>query len=132
MNIKFIILTSNINSIYNGLINLLLNLKIKNEELDIKYIGNILYNNDLYNDLIFKLEFMSIDSARDLISKIYSKLSSWINFINILDGDTEVSNKRSKMASSFSVILNMVNEKEILTKQDTNFGDIYIKKTDKD
>jgi len=36
------------------------------------------------------------------------------------------------MASSFSVILNMVNEKEILTKQDTNFGDIYIKKTDKD
>jgi len=116
------------------------------EEFD--EVTKLIYNSSLYDLIksyiekqesfipttirIFKLEFMSIDSARNLISKIYSKLSSWINFINILDGDTEVSNKRSKMASSFSVILNMVNEKEILTKQDTNFGDIYIKKTDKD
>ena len=116
------------------------------EEFD--EVTKLIYNSSLYDLIksyiekqesfipttirIFKLEFMSIDSARNLISKIYSKLSSWINFINILDGDTEVSNKRSKMASSFSVILNMVNEKEILIKQDTNFGDIYIKKTDKD
>tara|TARA_Y100001958_G_C21246399_1_gene576851 strand:+ start:4540 stop:5334 length:795 start_codon:yes stop_codon:yes gene_type:complete len=77
MNIKFIILTSNINSIYNGLINLLLNLKIKNEELDIKYIGNILYNNDLYNDLIFKLEFI-------LKSKMNKKLMKEIKLLSYL------------------------------------------------
>lgn len=58
MNIKFIILTQNINIIYDGLRNLLLNLRVKNEETPIKYIGNILYNNDLYSNLITKLSFI--------------------------------------------------------------------------
>ena len=84
------------------------------------------------NITIFKLDFISMDAARDLISRIYSKLSSWVNFINVLNNDVDTSNKRSKMASTFSVILNMVNEKKILTKQDTRFGDIYIKKIDED
>jgi len=84
------------------------------------------------NITIFKLDFISMDAARDLISRIYSKLSSWVNFINVLNIDADTSNKRSKMASTFSVILNMVNEKKILTKQDTKFGDIYIKKIDDD
>ena len=84
------------------------------------------------NITIFKLDFISIDVARGLISKIYSKLSNWVNFTSVLNNNRETSNERSKVASAFSVILNMVHEKEILTKQDNKFGDIYIKKIDND
>tara|TARA_B100001094_G_scaffold332777_1_gene406435 strand:+ start:668 stop:1453 length:786 start_codon:yes stop_codon:yes gene_type:complete len=83
MNIKFIILTSNINIIYNGLKNLLLNLRIKNEEIDIKYIGNILYNNDLYNDLIYKFEYILKSKLNKKILKDIKSLSYLLLLNNI-------------------------------------------------
>ena len=59
MNIKFIII-SNYNNIYNSLKNLCLCLRIDikkqiNSENNIEYINNILYNNNLYNDIYNKL-----------------------------------------------------------------------------
>jgi hypothetical protein len=83
MNIKFIILTSNISMIYNGLKNSLLNLRIKNEDIDIKYISTILYNNDLYNDLTLKLNFILKSKINKKIFKDIKQLSYLLLLNNI-------------------------------------------------
>ena len=83
MNIKFIILTSNISMIYNGLKNSLLNLRIKNEDIDIKYISTILYNNDLYNDLTLKLNFLLKSKINKKIFKDIKQLSYLLLLNNI-------------------------------------------------
>ena len=43
-----------------------------------------------------------------------------------------MANKKTNIASSFSVLLDLVSEQKIKTKQETVFGDIYIKENNKD
>ena len=42
-----------------------------------------------------------------------------------------MANKKTNIASSFSVLLDLVSEQKIKTKQENVFGDIYIKENNK-
>ena len=80
---------------------------------------------------IYKLNFFSIDNARVFLSQIFNKFTNWINFINIFKDISPMANKKTNIASSFSVLLDLVSEQKIKTKQETVFGDIYIKENNK-
>ena len=80
---------------------------------------------------IYKLNFFSIANARVFLSEIFNKFSDWINFIKIFNDSTSIANKKTNIASSFSVLLDLVSEQKIKTKQENVFGDIYIKENNK-
>ena len=81
---------------------------------------------------IFKLDFLSLDNARNFITNIFNRISSWINFDQIVKENRGISNDRSVIASSFSILLELVNERKINTKQKKQFGEILIKKIEED
>ncbi|MAU57817.1 MAG: hypothetical protein CML84_06910, partial [Rhodobiaceae bacterium] len=81
---------------------------------------------------IFKLDFLSLDNARNFITNIFNRISSWINFDQIVKENRGISNDRSVIASSFSILLELVNERKINTKQKNQFGEILIKKIEED
>ena len=80
---------------------------------------------------IFKLDYLSLDNAKNFITNIYHRISNWVNFFELLKENRDIDNDRSIAASSFSVLLDMVNEQKIYTKQQSQFGEILIKKIDK-
>ncbi len=88
-------------------------------------------DNQVINTMsIFKLNFLSLDSARTFITSFFYKISSWVNFYQIIKENKDVDNDKSITASSFSVLLDMVNEQKINAKQQKQFGEIHIKKAD--
>ncbi len=88
-------------------------------------------DNQVINTMsIFKLNFLSLDSARTFITSFFYKISSWVNFYQIIKENKDVDNDKSITASSFSVLLDMINEQKINAKQQKQFGEIHIKKAD--
>ena len=81
---------------------------------------------------IFKLDFLSLDNARNFITSISNRISSWINFDQIVTENRGISNNRSATASSFSILLELVSEQKVNTKQEKQFGKILIKKIEED
>ena len=120
MNIKFIILTSHYDMIYNGLKNLLLNLSIKNIDIEIEYVGNILYNNDLYNDLFIKINNILKHKFNKTILKEIKSLSYLLVLNNIeikylynILFDIFIVNKKNILEFNLYII-DLVNNKNII------------------
>ena len=82
MNIKFIIIVSNYNTILNNLKNLCISIRIPFKKLHINYINNnILYNNDLYSDLNNKINtILLVKLNKKLIEDI--KIFSYLLLLN--------------------------------------------------
>ncbi|MFQ3361007.1 MAG: segregation and condensation protein A [Alphaproteobacteria bacterium] len=75
-----------------------------------------------------KLNIISIDAARKNIISLFSLLSKWITFDNILQhSNTNSVNNISKKASSFIALLQLAKEGKINLRQNKNFDDIFIK-----
>tara|TARA_Y100001980_G_C14548890_1_gene330395 strand:- start:206 stop:1006 length:801 start_codon:yes stop_codon:yes gene_type:complete len=89
MNIKFIIIVSNYNTILNNLKNICVCIKIPSEKLNINYINNnILYNNDLYSDLTNKINAILLvklnkKSIKDIKNFSYLLLLNNIKLTNL-------------------------------------------------
>ncbi|MDG2187635.1 MAG: hypothetical protein P8K09_05170, partial [Hyphomicrobiales bacterium] len=81
---------------------------------------------------LYKLDFFSVDNARSFLSAILNKFTNWISFNNIFVDSLPEINKRSRVASTFNVLLDLVNEQKIDTKQSYLFGEIHIKENKKD
>lgn len=81
---------------------------------------------------LYKLDFFSVDNARSFLSAILNKFTNWISFNNIFVDSLSDINKRSRVASTFNVLLDLVNEQKIDTKQSYLFGEIHIKENKKD
>ena len=81
---------------------------------------------------IFKLDYLSLDNAKNFFTNIFYRISGWANFFRLVSENKNTENNRSVAASSFSVLLDMVNEQKAYTKQEKQFGEILIKKIDND
>ena len=66
------------------------------------------------------------------LSAILNKFTNWISFNNIFVDSLSDINKRSRVASTFNVLLDLFNEQKIDTKQSYLFGEIHIKENKKD
>ena len=81
---------------------------------------------------IFKLDYLSLDNAKFFFTNIFYRISGWANFFRLVSENKNTENNRSVAASSFSVLLDMVNEQKAYTKQEKQFGEILIKRIDND
>ncbi len=77
---------------------------------------------------IFKLDYLALENAKNLLSNIFQKISGWANFFRLVSENKYTENNRSITASAFSVLLDMVKEQKAHTKQEKQFGEILIKK----
>ena len=81
---------------------------------------------------IFKLDYLALDNAKNFLSNIFQKISGWANFFRLVSENKYTENDRSVVASTFCVLLDMVNEQKAITKQEKQFGEILIKKIGND
>lgn len=81
---------------------------------------------------IFKLDYLALDNAKNFLTNIFLRISGWTNFFLLIRENKYIENDRSVAASSFSVLLDMVNEQKAHTKQEKQFGEILIKKIGND
>tara|TARA_B100000925_G_scaffold291708_1_gene280903 strand:+ start:66 stop:821 length:756 start_codon:yes stop_codon:yes gene_type:complete len=81
---------------------------------------------------IFKLDYLALDNAKNFLTNIFLRISGWANFFLLIRENKYFENDRSVAASSFSVLLDMVNEQKAHTKQEKQFGEILIKKIGND
>ena len=81
---------------------------------------------------IFKLDYLSLDNAKNFLSNLFQRIPGWANFFRLVSKNKYTANDRSVAASAFSVLLDMVNEQKADTKQEKQFGEILVKKIGKD
>ena len=81
---------------------------------------------------IFKLDYLSLDNAKNFLSNLFQSIPGWTNFFRLVTKNKYTANDRSVAASAFSVLLDMVNEQKAYTKQEKQFGEILVKKIGKD
>ena len=81
---------------------------------------------------IFKLDYLTLDNAKNFLSNIFERISGWANFFRLVSKNKYTENDRSVAASTFSVLLDMVNEQKAFTKQEKQFGEIFVKKIGND
>ena len=81
---------------------------------------------------IFKLDYLSLDNAKNFLSNLFQSIPGWTNFFRLVTKNKYTANDRSVAASAFSVLLDMVNEQKAYTKQEKQFGEILVKKIEKD
>ncbi len=81
---------------------------------------------------IFKLDYLSLDNAKNFLSNLFKRIPGWANFFRLVSKNKYTANDRSVAASAFSVLLDMVNEQKAYTKQEKQFGEILVKKIGKD
>lgn len=81
---------------------------------------------------IFKLDYLSLDNAKNFLSNLFQSIPGWANFFRLVSKNKYTANDRSVAASAFSVLLDMVNEQKAYTKQEKQFGEILVKKIGKD
>ena len=81
---------------------------------------------------IFKLDYLSLDNAKNFLSNLFQRIPGWTNFFRLVSKNKYTANDRSVAASAFSVLLDMVNEQKAYTKQEKQFGEILVKKIGND
>ena len=81
---------------------------------------------------IFKLDYLSLDNAKNFLSNLFKRIPGWANFFRLVSKNKYTANDRSVAASAFSVLLDMVNEQKAYTKQEKQFGEILVKKIGED
>ena len=81
---------------------------------------------------IFKLDYLSLDNAKNFLSNLFQIIPGWANFFRLVSKNKYTANDRSVAASAFSVLLDMVNEQKAYTKQEKQYGEILVKKIGKD
>ena len=81
---------------------------------------------------IFKLDYLSLDNAKNFLSNLFHSIPGWANFFRLVSKNKYTANDRSVAASAFSVLLDMVNEQKAYTKQEKQFGEILVKKIGND
>jgi len=128
MNIKFIIITSNYNTIFNNLKNLFICIRVQ-FKLNINYINNILYNNDLYNDLNKKLSiilFIKLNkkSIKDIKNFSYLILLNNIKLQYIYEIILDILIKHNKLQNTINQINQLFDK--ILNYKNINLNLILI------
>ena len=81
---------------------------------------------------IFKLDYLTLDNAKNFLSNIFERISGWANFFRLVSKNKYTENDKSVAASTFSVLLDLVNEQKAYTKQEKQFGEILVKKIGND
>tara|TARA_Y100000590_G_scaffold470502_1_gene665767 strand:+ start:4799 stop:5563 length:765 start_codon:yes stop_codon:yes gene_type:complete len=90
------------------------------------------YINDNEKLILNNLDFLSLDNAKNFLMKLYNKLTDWVLFHKLIDNKSLHQSRKSNLASTFSVLLDLIKDQKINIKQNRNFGEIYIKKIDTD